>query len=67
MNMFKKQTSQHFSESIEKIALSKIENIINNMLKNGKPLSEIKLFYQTEYKDTYYEKHIIRLINNFSK
>lgn len=63
MDMLKKQTSQHFSESIEKIALSKIENIIHKMLQNGKSFSEIKLFYQTEYKDTYYENHIIQLID----
>tara|TARA_Y100000034_G_scaffold128809_1_gene184103 strand:- start:14059 stop:14574 length:516 start_codon:yes stop_codon:yes gene_type:complete len=64
MDMFKKQTSQHFSESVEKIALSKIENIIHTMLQNGKSFSEIELFYQTEYKDTYYEKQILKLINN---
>ena len=64
MDMFKKQTSQHFSESIEKIALSKIENIIHTMLQNEKSFSEIELFYQTEYKDTYYEKQILKLINN---
>lgn len=63
MDMFKKQTSQHFSESVEKIALSKIENIIHTMLQNGKSFSEIELFYQTEYKDTYYENQILNLIN----
>lgn len=64
MDMFKKQTSQYFSESIENIALSKIENIIHTMLQNGKSFSEIELFYQTEYKNTYYENQILKLINN---
>lgn len=66
MDMFKNQTSQHFSELVESIFFSKIKSIAKNMLQNNISFPEIQSYYKKEYKDTYYEHHIIQLIENIT-